>query len=245
MKKYILLLIIFASASYMIGQSGTITYNKKYKWVNIMSKMPFLNQEEKDRIMLTWGKSSENKGTDYLLTFNDQGSVYKIKEKDENFGYSWTEDEDVFIRDFETRTTQDLRELLGKLYLIEGEIPRQKWKILNELKDIEGYVCMKAETIDTVNNITITAWFTDKIKVLSGPEGMGGLPGLILALDYNDDDISIVVTKIELTEDTLPLPKPKKIKGKKLDYTEYNSKKKRHIRQSIEGRRNPYWDLRY
>lgn len=244
MKIYFLLFIGLVSNVFLIGQSGNITYNKKYKWVNIMSKMPFLSQEEKDRIMMSWG-SMENKGTDYILTFNDQGSVYKIKEKDDNYGYSWTEDEDVFIRDFETRTTQDLRELLGKLYLIEGEIPRQKWKILNELKDIEGYVCMKAETMDTVNNIVITAWFTDKIKVLSGPEGMGGLPGLILALDYNNDDISIVVTKIELTEDIIPLPKPKKIKGKKLDYTEYNSKKKNHIRLSIEGRRNPYWDVRY
>ncbi|MBK8854888.1 MAG: GLPGLI family protein [Saprospiraceae bacterium] len=211
------------------GQGGIITYNKKYYWVNIASKMPFLSVEERDRIRLTWGTDENYKGEEYLLTFNNAGSVYKIKEKEENYGYSWGEDEDVFIRNFETRTTNDRRELLGKLYLIEEEIPRFKWKILNELKEVAGYVCMKAETRDTVYDIVITAWFTDKIQLSGGPEGFGGLPGAILELSYNNDDIHIVASKVELKDEAIKLPIPKKLKGKKLSYQEYNSKKKKHI----------------
>lgn len=228
------------------GQGGIITYNKKYYWANIASKMPYISAEERDRIRLTWGSDdSDYKGTDYLLTFNTDGSVYKIKEKEENYGYSWGEDEDIFIRNFETRTTSDQRELLGKLYLIEEEIPRFKWKILNELKEVAGYVCMKAETRDTVYDIVITAWFTDKIQFSGGPEGFGGLPGAILELNYNNDDMFIVASKVELSDDQTKLPLPKKLKGKKLTYQEYNSKKKKHITLSIAGRRNPYWELRY
>jgi GLPGLI family protein len=240
-------ILLFINVLYMQShsQSGTITYNKKYNWANVASKMPYLSVEEKDRILLTWGSNKDYKGTDFILAFTKSASVYKQKEKEENFGYSWGEDEDVLVRNFDTRTTKDVRELLGKLYIIEGDIPKYKWKILNELKDVAGYVCMKAETIDTVYNKPITAWFTDKIKVLSGPEGFGGLPGVILELNYNNDDINIIATKIELSDVDPVLPLPKKYKGKKSDYQEFNAKKKKHYTLSIEGRRNPFWDLRY
>ena len=228
------------------GQEGTITFNRKYHWVNIVSKMPYLSLEEKDRIKLTWGNDSENKGEDFILTFNKEGSTYIRKEKTENYGYSWDEEEDIFIRDQKSKKTKDIRILLGKKYIIEDDIPKLKWKILNELKDIEGYVCMKAETKDTVNNVIIHAWFTDKIPVMSGPEGFSGLPGMILALDFNDDDVNIVVTKVDMApQKPVVLPIPKKIKGKSILYAEFYSRKKKHINLSVQGRRNPYWDVRY
>jgi len=226
-------------------QSGIITYYKKYHWSNIATKMPFLSTEEKDRILLTWGESDETyKGEPYLLTFNEEGSVYKAGEKEENHGYSWGEDEDIFIRFSADRTTRDNRELLGKLWLIEDDIPRYKWKMLNEMKEVAGYLCMKAEAKDTVLDITITAWYTDKIKVVSGPEGFSGLPGLILALQYNGDDVTIEASKVELTDvDKLPLPE--KVKGKKTTYEDYNARRKKHITLSIAGKRNPFWEIRY
>jgi hypothetical protein len=49
------LFIIFPDNALLSGQEGTITFNRKYHWVNIVTKMPFLSQEEKDRIKLTWG----------------------------------------------------------------------------------------------------------------------------------------------------------------------------------------------
>ena len=228
------------------GQEGTITFNRKYHWVNIVSKMPYLSLEEKDRIKLSWGNDSENKGEDFILTFNKEGSTYIRKEKTENYGYSWDEEEDIFIRDHIGKKTKDIRILLGKKYIIEDDIPKFKWKILNELKDVEGYVCMKAETKDTVNNVIIHAWFTDKIPVMSGPEGFSGLPGMILALDFNDDDVNIVATKVDMApQKPVVLPIPKKIKGKSILYAEFYSRKKKHINLSVQGRRNPYWDVRY
>ncbi|MBK8055857.1 MAG: GLPGLI family protein [Saprospiraceae bacterium] len=239
-------LLFFLTNALLSGQEGTITFNRKYHWVNIVTKMPFLSQEEKDRIKLSWGNESENKGEDFILTFNKEGSTYIRKEKTENYGYSWDEEEDIFIRDHIGKKTKDIRILLGKKYIIEDEIPKMKWKILNELKDIEGYVCMKAETKDTVNNVVIHAWFTDKIPVMSGPEGFSGLPGMILALDFNDDDVNIVATKVDMApQKPVVLPIPQKIKGKSILYAEFYSRKKKHINLSVQGRRNPYWDVRY
>ena len=242
-----LLLGYFFGCSFLLSsQSGTITFNRKYHWVNIASKIPYLSQEEKDRMKLTWGKDDENKGEDFLLTFNADGIVYAQIEKEDNYGYSWGQEDDIFIRDHKTKTTKDIRILLGKKYVVEDVIPKYKWKILNELKEVAGYVCMKAETKDTVNNIVIHAWFTDKIPEISGPEGFAGLPGMILALDFNDDDINIVATNVDLVSDKpVILPIPKKIKGKSIQYSEYNARKKKHIQLSVAGRRNPYWEMRY
>lgn len=246
MLRIILIIFIITYTSTSYGQGGSITFNRKHHWVNIAAKMPYLSQEEKDRIKLSWGNDSENKGDNFLLTFNNEGSVYAQKEKEENYGYDWSDEEDIFIRDHKTKTTKDIRILLGKKYIIEGNIPRYKWKILNELKDIAGYVCMKAETLDTVNNVIVHAWFTDKIPTFGGPEGFSGLPGMILALDFNENDVNIVATKIEVNSNQpVVLPIPKKIKGKPLTYDEYFARKKKHIKLSIEGRRNPYWEMRY
>jgi GLPGLI family protein len=242
------LVVFFISLQFAVkAQGGTITFKQRYNWSNIATKMPYLSQEERDRIKLVWGKDNDdNKGQDYILTFNTEGNIYQKKEKDENFGYSWGEEDDILIRDTKTKTTQDIRILLGKKYLIEDEIPRYKWKILNELKDVAGYVCMKAETKDTINDVIIHAWFTDKIPYMSGPEGFTGLPGMILSLDYNHDDVNIFATKIQIeTDKPVILPLPKKIKGKKILYVEYNARKKKHIALSVTGRRNPYWDVRY
>jgi GLPGLI family protein len=236
-----------ALTTLVFGQGGTITFNKKFSWSNIVSKMPYLSQEEKDRIKLTWGKEDENdKGEDFVLTFDKMGSVYAKKEKDENYGYSWGDEDDIFIRDHLQKTTKDIRILLGKKYILEDVIPKYKWKILNELKEVAGYICMKAETKDTVNDIIISAWFSDKIPVMSGPEGFAGLPGMILSLEYNTDDVIITASKVDMISDKpVVLPIPKKIKGKSILYFEYNARKKKHIQLSIAGRRNPYWEMRY
>ncbi|MEZ4909588.1 MAG: GLPGLI family protein [Saprospiraceae bacterium] len=249
MKSVLIIFLTLTICFELASQEGTITFNRKYHWVNIASKLPYLSQEEKDRVIMVWGNDeNENKGDDFELTYNGSGSTYIKKEKEENLGDRWAddEDEDIFIRYFDTKSTKDIRILLGKKFVIEDDIPKYKWKMLNELKDIAGYVCMKAETKDTVNNVVITAWYTDKIAVRSGPEGFSGLPGMILALDFNIDDINIVATKINLAPETpIILPIPKKIKGKPITYQEFNARKKKHILLSIEGNRNPYWDMRY
>ena len=61
-------------------------------------------------------KLSENKGEDFLLTFNTEGSLYTKKETEENYGYSWGEEDDIFIRNHKTKMTRDIRILLGKKY---------------------------------------------------------------------------------------------------------------------------------
>jgi len=223
---------------------GTITYNRKTDWIGIMAELPYMTQEDIDRDKLTWGKE-ENKGRNYILQFEGDKSIYTYKEEENEGGWSWKPDAFILQRDLSKNQTDDWVETLGKRYRIKEDIVKYKWKILNELREIEGYICMKAETTDTIKNQIIHAWFTDQIPHNGGPEGYSGLPGLILEIDKNNGNSVTTATKIELEniEDKIKLPK--KMKGSDISYVELNEKWAKYIENSIKERRNPFWRIRY
>jgi GLPGLI family protein len=247
MQKTLILGILLCIATSMAAQDiqGIVTYNRKVNWITIMSNLPYMTSEEIDRNKLTWGDNSKNKGTNFELFFKKQKSLYTYKPEKSERGYSRNGDKFVLIRDYKNKTTQDLVETLGKTYKIEDDAPKYRWKILNEIREIEGFLCMKAETTDTIKDQVIHAWFTDKIPFYGGPEGFGGLPGLILEIDINNGSSLITATNIDLETAEVKLPIPKKMKGKEITYTELNKKLSKYIKDSIEGEKNPYWRVRY
>lgn len=245
MKKILIINILLLIVSAVYSQkTGVITYERKQFWINIMSKFPFATKERIERDMMAWGKNQGKYSDKYLLYFKDNQTLYIQKENEENFGWSWKEDSYLLTRNHTDKTGKDLIGLLGKEYIIEEAMPKYKWKILNEIKEIQGYLCMKAETMDTVKNTKIIAWFTDKLPMQGGPEGLNGLPGMILSAEYNGDDVTVEATAIDLKED-LVIPYPKKMKGKLISRKEFNIKYKKFIDENIEGKRNPYWQVRY
>lgn len=247
--RYILicaLCTVFSLPSQSQEVQGLITYNRKTDWISMMSKLPWITQEDVDRDRLTWGKRSEKgKGQNYELHIDRNKSVYTYKEEESEGGYSWKKEKYCIIRDYKSEKANDWLESLGKTYRIEEEMPTYKWKILNEIREIEGYLCMKAETKDTVKNQVIHAWFTDAIPFSGGPEGYGGLPGLILELDKNNGDAVVTATAINLDQADVKLPIPKKMKGKDISYTEFNQNLEKYIKGAMDSRENPYWRIRY
>lgn len=223
---------------------GTIVYNRKSDWISIMSRLPFMTQEEIDRNRLTWGKRS-GRGSNYNLYIKGNKSVYTYGENESESGWSRKSEEYVLVRDHKSQKATDAREFLGKKYVIKDKVPKYKWKILNDIKEIEGYLCMKAETKDPIKGQTIHAWFTDGINFFGGPEGFSGLPGMILELVVNDGDVVITAISVDLEQSDLKLPIPKKMKGKELSFVAFDKKVKDFIDQSIEGERNPFWRIRY
>lgn len=246
MHKIIIILLLFVSSG-VVGQalSGKVTYERKTFWINIMSKLPFITQEDIDRDRLTWGKNEGKWGEKYEFTFLNNKSIYLEKEQETNYGYSWKNGKFILVRDYTEKTSKDLITIVDRDYLIESDSHKYKWKILNEIKEVQGYLCMKAETIDPVKGTKVWAWFTDKIMVSGGPEGYGGLPGLILAMEFNENDCIIEAVSVDLEAPVDKLPIPKKMKGKKIDREKYVALNKKIIKESVEGRKNPYWRLRY
>ena len=224
---------------------ASFEYNRKTDWISIMSKLPFMTKEEIDRNKLTWGSNDDNKGVNYNLFIKANKSVYTRKEEKSDSGYSWKKEKFMLVRDLKKKRANDVIETLGKTFNIEDDLPKYRWKILNEIKEISGFLCMKAETTDTIKNQIIHAWFTDMIPCYSGPEGYGGLPGLILEIDINHGDALITATNIDLEIAEVKLPSLYKKKGKKIEYAKLNKLIQKYIKDSIEGEKNPYWRIRF
>lgn len=76
---------------------------------------------------------------------------------------------------------------LPKTYLVTSDLDTLEWEIHDETKEIQGYTCIKATTniIGSARNFPTTVWFAPDLPFPFGPKEFRGLPGLILAMDYN------------------------------------------------------------
>jgi GLPGLI family protein len=250
LKKYILLfLALFAGSAGAMAQSteGVVTYERVYHWSRIYSRLDYLSQEEKDRIKLTWGNDDESK-TKMKLYFTPTLSKYTYESdqaSSDDGRYSWRQRDFLIHRDFEKEKKTELIEMLGKTYIIEDSLTAPRWKVLNQIKDVNGHVCMLAVTEDTIKKQQIKAWFAHDIPVPAGPEQYFGLPGLIMELEINDGDVVVTTTKVEMKPVGEEINLPKKMKGKKLTYKGYRELLHTHIMDSIKSHRNPYWSIPY
>lgn len=95
------------------------------------------------------------------------------------------------------------------------------WKLINETKIINNYLCFKAVKEKSIRNrasIEVIAWYCPKIPIPNGPKEFGQLPGLILELQ--DGRFTFLANKINL--DKNQDFKIKKIEGKIILEEEYN-----------------------
>lgn len=224
--------------------NGVIKFRYKRNFIKINETLPWMTQQEKDRAKLTWGKMNTYKGTPYALHFNGDKSVYFELEEENDYGYSGRKDQYTLVRDYQEESCTDLVELMGKKHVIK-DLPKYKWKILNEIKEIGGYLCMKAETTVPHKNQVVHAWFTDAIPVQGGPEGFYGLPGMILEINKNDGGAIVTAETITMHDAAQDLPLPKKEKGKKIERAGFNKKIKNFIDDQFAAERNPFWRLKY
>ncbi|HMW37882.1 MAG: GLPGLI family protein [Saprospiraceae bacterium] len=227
------------------SQNTRIQYERTVNWSKIVQSLSFMSKEEKDRMAMGWGRGKAVPDP-YILTIDSVQAVYEIDEDNlPRSEYYWRREKEIVHTQLISKKKLDYVEVLGKSFVFDEDLPKIKWKILNEIKEVAGYVCMKAETMDTVRNLKITAWFTHEIPISLGPENYYGLPGLILELSKNEDCAVITATKINLKNWNQPIKLPKKKKGKKTTSAKYNALISKHIKESIAAQRNPYWSIHY
>lgn len=240
--------LLLAGSTQAQQTEGVVNYTRKTYVSKIITHLTYLSQEEKDRsVQIRKNWEEDNKGEKMKLAFNANESLYTYGDQNstEDGGYSWRTEELKLYRNFEKDKKIDIIEMLGKTYVVEDSLHTPTWKIGNQIKDIAGYVCMKAETEDLIKKQKITAWFAQDISVPAGPERYNGLPGIILELNLNDGDVVIEATSVTLkkiTPDDLKLPK---VKGKKINDAAYDALIRQYIADSMKAQRYPYWAIRY
>ena len=248
MKNSIIIIALFALSfqTYAQQNEGIIHFTRTTYWTKLNGTLSYLSKQEKEKQAYMFGGKDDWK--EYtLLFFNEKESRYTHSEEqsEESEGYSWRKEEYNVRRNFEKNTMNDAVEMLGKVYLIEDSLQAPNWKILNDIKDVAGHICMKAMIQDTVKNQKIIAWFAQDIPVSAGPERLYGLPGLILALDINDGAVTVEASRIESKKLTTELDLPKKQKGKKINDAAYQEMLRKFIQEKIKEERNPFWIIRY
>lgn len=203
MKRILILagiLVSLATIQVVFAQSneGLITYETK---INLHRRLPPGQEDRKSMI-------PEFRTTKEQLVFNENESLYKpiIEDEDETVsggGVRMTikmPNNEVYVN----RATSALiskNEFFGKDYLVLDTLKVSPWKLGTETKEILGYTCKQAYYTDESNperKQEFTAWYTDALKGPLGPDRFGTLPGVVLAVDLNNGERTVVARKIEL-----------------------------------------------
>jgi GLPGLI family protein len=184
------------------GTDGVITYEAK---INLHRRIP--PGQEARKAMIPEFRSSKHQ-----LFFNANESFYKPIIEDEEEDMVATPsggggmrfrmqqpNEETYINTGNTTITTK-REFMGKEYLIEDTLKISPWKLGTETKEIQGYLCKMAWYVDERQpdrKLEITAWYTDQLRPMLGPELFGSLPGTVLAVDINNGERTVVARQVE------------------------------------------------
>lgn len=248
MKKIILFLLLLCPILVFSQEmEGRIRYLVTHNWTKRLAHLDYLSKQSRERSTYMWGNRSEWKMYSNLF-FNATQTKFEDSEEKaepEDEGYSGRKEVFFLKRDFDKNVQYDGRTMLGKTYIVEDSLVAPKWRILNDLKEVAGHVCMKAFLQDTIRKQKIVAWFAQDIPHNGGPEGFFGLPGMILEVDVNEGSMILSADLIEMKKLTTELNPPVKLKGKKIKQVDYDKIVKDHIKQKTEEEQPWYWGIRY
>lgn len=223
MKKTIILLLISLTC---YSQSGVVKYETlSRKYLENNKKTEDASQEARDLIQLI-----EKSSFEATLNFNKEKSFFFIDDKKNSSEIKLEEKVSRLLMGYNITYTflkdSSFYQLIDNV-LVHNTLTLN-WKIENESKKIDNYICYKATLIEKYKNRmneekqkTVVAWFCPEIPYSFGPNEYYGLPGLILELEK--DENKYVATKITLSKETIAIELPKK---KVISKEEYSKKLK-------------------
>lgn len=131
-----------------------------------------------------------------------------------NFGLQLA-DKNVVYTDFAKGSVISQKPVFEETFLVEDSMQKIRWKLTPDTRTIAGYECRKA--IGILNDtIAVFAFYTDEIMVSGGPEGIQGLPGMILGMGIPRLHTTWFATKVEVFNVNMKAVTPA-TKGKKVN----------------------------
>ncbi|MCE1198380.1 MAG: GLPGLI family protein [Marinilabiliales bacterium] len=118
----------------------------------------------------------------FNISLKDTNSYYITSDKEKNEIFEWVD-------------------LFRKTYLVKEVFPSIDWKIESEIKKINAHECMKAT--GKFGGRNYTAWFTTDVQTSLGPLKLHGLPGLILELADDTQEVELFVSEIRVEQTPL------------------------------------------
>ncbi len=177
--------------------------------------------EKTTRLKDSYGKAMESaKYLKFSLLFDKELSFFKLNESmglDDN-GYFYAKLFSGFKGEVYQNKSGSLSVVGGSFGTFIVQKEANQWVLSNETKEIEGFLCYKATSENVVKNsegvfrYPVIAWYCPKIPLSYGPNGYGGLPGLILELQVRNILYGVEKINLNLTPPkTIPKMKKHKI----------------------------------
>ncbi len=242
----IYILLFFPYSTFAQDLSGEIHYTVKHDWIKKISHVDYMSKSRREHFEYVWGNDSEYIAKS-ILRFSPIASRYEdVQDQSEHVGHSWRASEYIIFRDLENKMSYDLMRMFNKLYLLEDTIQNPQWKMLNDMKEIAGHICMNAICKDTIKDNNIMAWFALDWPQSIGPDEFGGLPGVILEININDGAMVISAEEIVLSEKMEEIQKPShKKRVKRITNSEYDKLLLKYIEECKAEERPYFWGFRY
>lgn len=228
MKKYtfIFLMLLLATGAYAQNvrfvTQGTIVYEKK---VNIYALMKeeikkYPNDTYYVRMFEEYQKTQPQfKVLKSTLNFNKSNTL--LTPEDESTAQStWNnftiaKQPNTIYTNVDNHTSITQKKVFEETYLVKDTTRKINWKITDEIRNIAGYDCRRANAL-IMDSIYVVAFYADEIPVSGGPETFTGLPGMILGVALPYEHVTWFATSVSdqsVTEDKLKAP----TKGKPVD----------------------------
>ncbi|TAH04733.1 MAG: GLPGLI family protein [Sphingobacteriales bacterium] len=221
--KYILLLLAlwFALPGNLLAQQASFLTAGRVEYEKKINQHRIIEEEGEENFWVAEQKKWLTKVTTdfYELKFNDHRSSFKLLRENTDNKYFWgakPSDTDVAVQDLQNQRVIIQRDVFENTYLITDSMRTINWRITNETRTIAGFECKKAVGV-ICDSVYVVAFYTDEIIASTGPESIGGLPGLILGLAVPRLHTTWFATKVELTTPAETELTPKQ-KGKKITY---------------------------
>ncbi len=226
--------LIFLLLSFTMFSQNSPQWHAVYQYKRILSEKAkqrrdssIAKQPEMADMLRKIYKRFDNR--EYKMDFNRTTSIFKEKQKlgkpGESFGGYRPQRE--LYKNISTQTYTEMRPLMQEVYLIKDSLPKYNWHITNESKQIGKYMVVKAEADyqKEDKDIHLIAWFTPEIPVQNGPSKFGGLPGLILELNNNNEEVYLLKELVINPKSRTEIIEPDK--GKVVDEKTYKEEMKK------------------
>lgn len=153
----------------------------------------------------------------YIFTGDTSKSLFQPGKEtplDPRAWYRPVGDKNIVYTDYQRGISISQKPVFEETFLVEDSLQKIKWKITPDVRTIAGYDCRKAVGILN-DSIAIFAFYTDELMVTGGPEGITGLPGMILGMGIPRLHATWFATKVEVFDikmnKVVPATKGKKV----------------------------------
>lgn len=224
----------FAQHAYFV-QSGKIEFEKR---VNMYAKLK--GRITKDNVFMEkiyeeYRKTQPQFTTSKsVLSFSSEKSIYQFLEEDKQGMSAFANDPWIMVknsiyRSFKTDSITAIRKVYDEDFVVKDKKPAILWKITNEVREIAGYQCKRANGL-ILDSIYVVAFYSEEIIPSGGPESFSGLPGMILGVALPHENVTWFATKVEVDKPLLTSPMQLPRRAKQVTQKEYEESLRKSMR---------------